>query len=73
MNIILIGSMNDNFSRMTYQWFVTNEIEAEYVEVSDVPQEFYEAGARSLPIVLLNGNIHCTGYDLEMLELLTHL
>ena len=73
MNITLIGSTNDTFSRMTYQWFVNAGIDAEYVEVDDVPYEFYEIGIESLPIVLLNGNYYCHGYDLGRLELLMYL
>ena len=72
MNITLIGSMNDNLSRMTYQWFVTNEIQAEYVEVGTIPEELLEAGINSLPIVLLNGNYYCHGYDLRALEVLPY-
>ena len=72
MNITLIGSMNDNLSRLTYQWFVTNDIQAEYVEVDAVPNEILEAGITSLPIVLLNGNYYCHGYDLRALELLPY-
>ena len=64
--------MNDNFSRMTYQWFVTNDISAEYVEVEAIPDELLEAGVTSLPIVLLNGNYYCHGYDLRALELLPY-
>lgn len=73
MNITLIGSINDTYSRMTHQWFVDNDIQGEYVEVDVIPPEFIEAGVTSLPIVMLNGRIHCTGYDLQYLELLTHL
>ena len=72
MNITLIGSMNDNLSRLTYQWFVENDIQAEYVEVDAVPNELLEAGITSLPIVLLNGNYYCHGYDLRALELLPY-
>ena len=72
MNITLIGSMNDNLSRMTYQWFVANDIDAEYVEVDAVPNEILEAGITSLPIVLLKGNYYCHGYDLRALELLPY-
>ena len=72
MNITLIGSMNDNLSRMTYQWFVANDIQAEYVEVDAVPNELLEAGITSLPIVLLKGNYYCHGYDLRALELLPY-
>lgn len=72
MNVTLIGSMNDNLSRLTYQWFVTNEIQAEYVEVDAVPNEILEAGITSLPIVLLNGNYYCHGYDLRALEVLPY-
>ena len=72
MNITLIGSMNDNFSRLTYQWFVTNEIQAEYVEVDTIPSELLDADINSLPIVLLNGNYYCHGYDLRALELLPY-
>lgn len=72
MNITLVGSMNDNFSRLTYQWFVTNDIQAEYVEVDAIPTELLEAGITSLPIVLLNGNYYCHGYDLRALELLPY-
>ena len=72
MNITLIGSMNDNLSRLTYQWFVTSEIQAEYVEVDTIPAEMLEAGITSLPIVLLNGNYYCHGYDLRALELLPY-
>ena len=72
MNITLIGSMNDNLSRMTYQWFVTNEIQAEYVEVDMIPEELLVAGITSLPIVLLNGNYYCHGYDLRALEVLPY-
>lgn len=73
MNIILIGSMNDNLSRLTYQWFVANDIQAEYVEAPDVPYELYAQGVTSLPIILMNGIVYCYGYDLEKLERLTHL
>ena len=72
MNIILIGSMNDTYSRITYQWFVTNDISAEYVETETIPTELLEAGVTSLPIVLLNGNYYCHGYDLRALELLPY-
>lgn len=72
MNITLIGSMNDNLSRLTYQWFVANDIQAEYVEVYTVPNELLEAGITSLPIVLLNGSYYCHGYDLRALELLPY-
>ena len=72
MNITLIGSMKDNLSRMTYQWFVTNEIQAEHVEVDTIPEELLEAGITSLPIVLLNGNYYCHGYDLRALEVLPY-
>ena len=72
MNITLIGSMNDNLSRLTYQWFVTNDIQAEYVEVDTIPAEMLEAGITSLPIVLLNGNYYCHGHDLRALELLPY-
>jgi hypothetical protein len=72
MNITLIGSMNDNLSRLTYQWFVANDIQAEYVEVDAVPNEILEAGITSLPIVLLKGNYYCHGYDLRALELLPY-
>ena len=72
MNITLIGSMNDNLSRLTYQWFVANDIQAEYVEVDAVPNEMLEAGITSLPIVLLKGNYYCHGYDLRALELLPY-
>ena len=72
MNITLIGSMNDNLSRMTYQWFLANDIQAEYVEVDAVPNELLEAGITSLPIVLLKGNYYCHGYDLRALELLPY-
>ena len=72
MNVTLIGSMNDNLSRMTYQWFITNDIGAEYVEVETIPTELLEAGVTSLPIVLLNGNYYCHGYDLRALELLPY-
>ena len=72
MNITLIGSMNDNLSRLTYQWFVANDIDAEYVEVDAVPNEMLEAGITSLPIVLLKGNYYCHGYDLRALELLPY-
>ena len=72
MNITLIGSMNDNLSRLTYQWFVANDIQAEYVEVDAVPNELLEAGITSLPIVLLKGNYYCHGYDLRALELLPY-
>ena len=72
MNITLIGSMNDNLSRLTYQWFVANDIQAEYVEVDAVPSEMLEAGITSLPIVLLKGNYYCHGYDLRALELLPY-
>ena len=72
MNITLIGSMNDNLSRLTYQWFVANDIQAEYVEVDAVPNEMLEAGITSLPIVLLEGNYYCHGYDLRALELLPY-
>ena len=72
MNITLIGSMNDNRSRLTYQWFVTNDIQAEYVEVDMIPAELLEAGITSLPIVLLNGNYYCHGYDLRALEVLPY-
>lgn len=73
MNIILIGSIDDTFSRLTHQWFVTNEVQAEYVEAPDVPYELYVQGVTSLPIVLMNGIVYCYGYDLEKLERLTHL
>ena len=72
MNIILIGSIDDTFSRLTHQWFVTNEVQAEYVEVDTIPEELLEAGITSLPIVLLNGNYYCNGYDLRALELLPY-
>ena len=72
MNITLIGSMNDNLSRMTYQWFLANDIQAEYVEADAVPNEILEAGITSLPIVLLKGNYYCHGYDLRALELLPY-
>ena len=72
MNITLIGSMNDNLSRLTYQWFVANDIQAEYVEADAVPNEILEAGITSLPIVLLKGNYYCHGYDLRALELLPY-
>ena len=72
MNITLIGSMNDTHSRLTYQWFVTNEIQAEYVETDTIPEELLQAGITSLPIVLLNGNYYCHGYDLRALELLPY-
>ena len=72
MNITLIGSMNDNLSRLTYQWFVANDIQAEYVEVDAIPNEILEAGITSLPIVLLKGNYYCHGYDLRALELLPY-
>ena len=72
MNITLIGSMNDNRSRLTYQWFVTNDIQAEYMEVDMIPEELLQAGINSLPIVLLNGNYYCHGYDLRALELLPY-
>ena len=72
MNITLIGSMNDNLSRLTYQWFVANDIQAEYAEADAVPNELLEAGITSLPIVLLKGNYYCHGYDLRALELLPY-
>ena len=72
MNITLIGSMNDNLSRLTYQWFVANDIQAEYVEADAVPNELLEAGITSLPIVLLKGNYYCHGYDLRALEVLPY-
>ncbi len=72
MNITLIGSMNDNLSRLTYQWFVTNEIQAEYVEADTIPEGLLQAGINSLPIVLLKGNYYCHGYDLRALELLPY-
>ena len=72
MNITLIGSMNDNLSRLTYQWFVANDIQAEYVEVDAVPNEILEAGITSLPIVLLKGDYYCHGYDLRALEVLPY-
>ena len=72
MSITLIGSINDMHSRLTYQWFVTNEIQAEYVEVDTIPSELLDADINSLPIVLLNGNYYCHGYDLRALELLPY-
>ena len=72
MDIVLIGSISDTYSRLTYQWFVSNDTRAEYVEVATIPDELLEAGVTSLPIVLLNGNYYCNGYDLRALELLPY-
>lgn len=72
MNIILIGSMDDTHSRLTYQWFLDNEIQVEYVEVGKVPPELLGQGITTLPVVLLNGQFYTQGHDLRKLELLTH-
>lgn len=71
MTITLLGSINDTYSRMVYQWFVTIGIEANYVEVDGVPDDLIAAGITSLPIVFVNGNYYTQGYDLEKLERLT--